>query len=154
MKKLPFIIFCFIMLCAFAAGMNSYHRTESMIANDVNRALETALQQMPGNVVTTDTIQCYRNSLNLAKANKLHSIAFPAISCGVYGYPNEEAVKIAAGEVSRWLEENGDYDIYVIFSCFSERMAELLVNVLNGEKTGSSTLKLIGEAIKIPFRGK
>ncbi|MGN1169568.1 MAG: hypothetical protein ACI4RB_05555, partial [Acutalibacteraceae bacterium] len=36
----------------------------------------------------------------------------------------------------------------------SERMAELLVNVLNGEKTGSSTLKLIGEAIKIPFRGK
>ena len=69
--------------------------------------------------------ECYRNSLNLAKANKLHSIAFPAISCGVYGYPNEEAVKIAAGEVSRWLEENGDYDIHVIFSCFSERMAEL-----------------------------
>lgn len=36
----------------------------------------------------------------------------------------------------------------------SERMAELLVNVLNGEKTGSSMLKLVGEAIKIPFRGK
>ena len=67
MKKLPFIIFCFIMLCAFGAGMNSYHRTESMIANDVNRALETALQQMPGNVVTTDTIQCYRNSLTIAE---------------------------------------------------------------------------------------
>jgi O-acetyl-ADP-ribose deacetylase (regulator of RNase III) len=38
---------------------------------------------------------CYRNSLALAKAHKLRTIAFPAISCGVYGYPMERAAQIA-----------------------------------------------------------
>ena len=38
---------------------------------------------------------CYRNSLQLAADNNLTSIAFPAISCGVYGYPIEKACKIA-----------------------------------------------------------
>jgi len=40
---------------------------------------------------------CYRNSLELALANDLHSIAFPAISTGVYGYPKEQAAKTALG---------------------------------------------------------
>ena len=68
---------------------------------------------------------CYRNSLNLAKANDLHSIAFPAISCGVYGYPNDEAVKIAVATAAEWLEANADYDIRIIFSCFGDRMVKL-----------------------------
>jgi O-acetyl-ADP-ribose deacetylase (regulator of RNase III) len=38
---------------------------------------------------------CYRNSLQLAAANKITTIAFPAISCGAYGYPIEEAADIA-----------------------------------------------------------
>ena len=38
---------------------------------------------------------CYRNSLQLAVENKIGTIAFPAISCGAYGYPVEEAVYIA-----------------------------------------------------------
>jgi O-acetyl-ADP-ribose deacetylase (regulator of RNase III) len=41
---------------------------------------------------------CYRESLKLAAANGIRSIAFPAISCGVYGYPLDEAVKIAVRE--------------------------------------------------------
>ncbi len=40
---------------------------------------------------------CYRNSLELALANDIHSIAFPAISTGVYGYPKEQAAQIAIG---------------------------------------------------------
>src|SRR5436190_1419525 len=42
---------------------------------------------------------CYRRSLELALAHRLKSIAFPAISCGAYGYPLEEAIPIAIGPV-------------------------------------------------------
>ncbi|WP_375737580.1 O-acetyl-ADP-ribose deacetylase [Pseudomonas boanensis] len=44
---------------------------------------------------------CYRSSLALAEAEGLASIAFPAISCGVYGYPLEAAARIAAAELRR-----------------------------------------------------
>jgi len=46
---------------------------------------------------------CYRNALELALANGLHTIAFPAISTGVYGYPKQEAARIAL-EVLRQYE--------------------------------------------------
>lgn len=42
---------------------------------------------------------CYFNSLNLAKENNIHSISFPAISTGVYGYPIKEATAIAVSSV-------------------------------------------------------
>lgn len=61
---------------------------------------------------------CYRNSLELAKAHDIHSIAFPAISTGVYGYPLEAATEVALSAVKTWLEENSDYSINVIFCCF------------------------------------
>lgn len=64
---------------------------------------------------------CYQNSLELAKANDLHSIAFPAISTGVYGYPKEDAAKLAAETVKTWLDANAGYDMHVIFSCFDAR---------------------------------
>ncbi|WP_394559550.1 O-acetyl-ADP-ribose deacetylase [Aquipseudomonas alcaligenes] len=44
---------------------------------------------------------CYRNSLSLAEANNCASIAFPAISCGVYGYPLQAATLIAVTELRR-----------------------------------------------------
>ncbi|AYF90378.1 O-acetyl-ADP-ribose deacetylase [Pseudomonas sp. JS3066] len=44
---------------------------------------------------------CYRNSLALAEAEGLASIAFPAISCGVYGYPLEAAARVAVAELKR-----------------------------------------------------
>lgn len=44
---------------------------------------------------------CYRNSLALAEAHCLADIAFPAISCGVYGYPPEAAAQIAVSELRR-----------------------------------------------------
>ncbi len=64
---------------------------------------------------------CYRNSLDLAKEHDIHSIAFPAISTGVYGYPLEDATEIAVKTVARWLETHADYAMQVIFCCFDAR---------------------------------
>ncbi len=61
---------------------------------------------------------CYRKSLELALAHKLRSIAFPAISTGVYGYPIGAATKIAVTTVTDFLRETGA-DLEVVFCCFS-----------------------------------
>lgn len=72
-----------------------------------------------GRVTDEDFLKnCYINSLNLAKENCIHSIAFPAISTGIYGYPPKEAAYIAVSSVVDWLAENKEYDLLVIFSCF------------------------------------
>ena len=68
---------------------------------------------------------CYRNSLELAKENGLNSIAFPSISTGVYGYPLEEATKVAVATVLEWIEQNPDYEMKVIFVCFGEKAYNL-----------------------------
>lgn len=65
---------------------------------------------------------CYECSMNLAKENNIHSIAFPAISCGVYGYPIDEACVIALRTLSTWCKNNSDYDINIIMSCFSSHI--------------------------------
>lgn len=79
MKILPYIVFCFLMLCALCTGINSYHRTKGLIAQDVNRALEQVLAKMPGNVVTTDTIRCYRNCLTIAELKDTAGIAMRTV---------------------------------------------------------------------------
>lgn len=61
---------------------------------------------------------CYRNSLNLAKEHNIHSIAFPSISTGAYGYPLSEAVPIALSTIAEWLEANKDYPMKVVMVCF------------------------------------
>lgn len=75
---------------------------------------------------------CYRNSLELVKKHNIHSIAFPAISTGVYGYPLEEAVPIAVQTVNAWLIENRDYPIAVTMSCFSQRVYKLYQDAIEG----------------------
>ena len=62
---------------------------------------------------------CYRNSLHLAVENKIKSIAFPAISTGVYHFPIEQATKIAVKETKEFLEKN-KFIQKVIFVCFDE----------------------------------
>ena len=61
---------------------------------------------------------CYRNSLQLAADNNLTSIAFPAISCGVYGYPIEQACKTAVDITCTFLKTNPSI-ARVIFMLFS-----------------------------------
>ncbi len=63
---------------------------------------------------------CYKNSLKLAIENKIKSIAFPAISTGVYRFPLELATKIAIGEVKDFLSNNDTFE-KIIFVCFDER---------------------------------
>ena len=67
---------------------------------------------------------CYRNCLDAASQEKLGGVAFPAISCGVYGYPHEAATRIALTTVMQWLEEN-DAPLQVIFVLFDAPMANV-----------------------------
>jgi len=62
----------------------------------------------------------YRNSMKLAVANGLKSIAFPSISTGAYGYPTEEAAAVALGAVKDFLEKEDEID-KVTFVLFSDR---------------------------------
>ena len=63
---------------------------------------------------------CYRNSLKLAVINQIKTIAFPAISTGVYGFPLERATKIAVKEIKDFL--GNDQSIQkVIFVCFDNK---------------------------------
>ena len=62
---------------------------------------------------------CYRKSLALAVENGVRSIAFPAISCGVYGYPIDAATEIAVREVSSFLSHDNSVH-KVVFACFSD----------------------------------
>jgi O-acetyl-ADP-ribose deacetylase len=61
---------------------------------------------------------CYRNSLRLAAEAQLTSIAFPSISTGVYGYPIDQACRIALQETLAFLKHPGSLQ-KVIFCCFS-----------------------------------
>ncbi len=65
---------------------------------------------------------CYRNSLRLALENKIKTIAFPAISCGAYGYPIPEAAEIAVKTTRDFLAANDKID-KVIFALWSDEIA-------------------------------
>ncbi len=62
---------------------------------------------------------CYRSSLALARQHKLKTIAFPAISCGAYGYPLEDAVGIAVGECASFAAAEPGLE-RIVFACFDQ----------------------------------
>lgn len=72
---------------------------------------------------------CYRSAMKIAADEAFESIAFPAISCGVYGYPPEQAVKIAVATVSESLQTM-PFMKRVVFCCFGEEMTELYKKAL------------------------
>ena len=72
---------------------------------------------------------CYLNSLNLALENNLETIAFPAISCGVYGYPIQDACKIAVDTAVDFLASHPSLK-KVIFIQFSEKDFAVYENYL------------------------
>jgi O-acetyl-ADP-ribose deacetylase len=72
---------------------------------------------------------CYRNSLQLVREHGVASIAFPAIGCGVYGYPSDAAAEIAVREVRAAVAGTGLPE-HVIFCCFSAGMTQKLKRAL------------------------
>jgi len=67
--------------------------------------------------------ECYRNSLQLAVENEIRTIGFPAISCGAYGYPNEEAAYIALTTTREFLAKSDEIQ-KVIFVVWGEHVYE------------------------------
>jgi O-acetyl-ADP-ribose deacetylase (regulator of RNase III) len=71
---------------------------------------------------------CYTESIKIADTHKVRSIAFPAISCGIYGFPIEKASAIAVREVL--CSVKGTTIEHVIFSCHSEQVEQALKHSL------------------------
>ncbi|AKD01921.1 O-acetyl-ADP-ribose deacetylase [Pontibacter korlensis] len=74
---------------------------------------------------------CYRNSLKLAEENGVKSIAFPNISTGVYGYPKDQAAKVAVEATRAYLREHKTNMEQVIFICFDAENFRLYQQLLN-----------------------
>lgn len=72
---------------------------------------------------------CYANSLALAKQNGIKSIAFPAISTGVYRFPADLAAKIALEQIGKFLASNPSFE-KVVLVCFDEETLKLYKNAL------------------------
>ena len=68
---------------------------------------------------------CYRNSILLAEQHGLKSIAFPAISCGIYGYPLDQAATIAIESTLQTLHQCEHVEL-VIFACFGDEIEAAL----------------------------
>jgi O-acetyl-ADP-ribose deacetylase (regulator of RNase III) len=68
---------------------------------------------------------CYRNSLELAVGHGVRTIAFPAISCGIYGYPIPAAARIAIDTVAAFLATDRSL-AQVIFACFGADVSTAL----------------------------
>jgi O-acetyl-ADP-ribose deacetylase len=74
---------------------------------------------------------CYRRSLELAVQYEIKTIAFPAISTGVYRFPLEPACKIAVTEVNNFLQVNDSLE-QVIFVCFGQTTYDCYLQVMQG----------------------
>ncbi|XP_028611120.1 ADP-ribose glycohydrolase MACROD2 [Grammomys surdaster] len=96
-----------------------------------------------------DLANCYQSSLKLVKENNLRSVAFPCISTGIYGFPNEPAAVIALGTIKEWLAKNHQEVDRIIFCVFLEvdfkiykkKMSEFFPVDDNNEETADADMK-------------
>ncbi len=72
---------------------------------------------------------CYQESLDRAKENGCHSIGFPLISSGIFGYPKDKAWDVALTSCSDWLAAHPDYDIDIVFAVLDPEILDM------GQKT-------------------
>ena len=79
---------------------------------------------------------CYTESLNRAKENGCHSIGFPLISAGIFGYPKAEAWQVAVRACRDWIDDNPDYDMDIVFAVLDKKIMEIGQGVLGLAGTG------------------
>lgn len=119
-----------------AAGSCLYDECHSLNGCETGKAKITCGYDLPARYVihtvgpvarghvgpteTNDLTSCYQNSLRLMKEHGLSTVAFPCISTGIYGFPNEPAAEIALNTVKNWIEDNPDKITRVIFCVFLE----------------------------------
>lgn len=114
---------------------------------------------------------CYRNSLELARTHGLRTIAFPAISCGVYGYPIAQACAVALGEIRTFLASDAAVEkVYLVcfgddvYSAYAALLAEEAATEpaaksatgLRERMLGSLLGAVVADALGVPveFRGR
>jgi len=80
---------------------------------------------------------CYRNSLALASEHGVRTIAFPAISCGAYGYPLDGAARIALRETAAFLEKRASVEkVYLV--CFGQDVHDAYIEAMRARLGGQA----------------
>lgn len=118
MKKLPITLFLFVMLSALFSGFTSYKTASSRIDEDVNKALALTRYQMNCDVVSADTIRCYRNNITIAELKDTACLAMRTVRKG-----NRHETEIIA-------EANCDFITILMLSDQRASMSLMAVGIL------------------------
>lgn len=81
---------------------------------------------------------CYQASMQLALENHCHSIAFPLISAGIYGYPKRQAWEVALESAAAFLREHPDAELDVIFAVLTDEMLQMGKETLASVEHGTA----------------
>ncbi len=73
----------------------------------------------------------YYNSLDVARDNGIHLIAFPCISTGVYGFPMRRAIPIVLNTVANWMNDNKDHGMTIILNCHTKEDYDMYQEYMN-----------------------
>ena len=79
---------------------------------------------------------CYKESLDRAKENGCHSIGFPLISSGIFGYPKEQAWDVAIRSCKDWIAANPNHDMDIVFAVLDDKVLALGQEAMKGRATG------------------
>ena len=118
MKKLPISIFLLVMLMAVVSAVTSYKATSTRISEDVNNALALTKYQMPCDVVSADTIRCYRNNITIAELRDTAYLAMRTVRKG-----NRQETELIA-------EANCDFTTIFMLSDQRASVSFMLVGIL------------------------